>query len=199
MPGPISSPIPIDTDGTFAANSDLKIPSQKAAKTYADTKQVAGSYAASGANGDITSLTGLTSYLTSVTAPIGAPFVVAVTGVDFKTTAVVDLFTVRVGVTGFICTGWSAMTTGTPSATIGPTANLIESGASGAMWFGSMSGTNTATWIGTAGRVWNSPGPIVGTVQATISCLSGNKIQLSITAATATTLTGTARVAGYYY
>jgi hypothetical protein len=33
----------IDVDGTFAANSDLKIPSQKASKTYADTK-IASSY-----------------------------------------------------------------------------------------------------------------------------------------------------------
>ena len=31
---------PIDTDGTLAANSDLVVPSQKAVKTYADTKLV---------------------------------------------------------------------------------------------------------------------------------------------------------------
>lgn len=35
----------IDTDGTLAANSDSKLASQKAVKTYADTKQAAGSYA----------------------------------------------------------------------------------------------------------------------------------------------------------
>ena len=46
-----------DTDGTLAANSDLKIATQKATKTYADTK------AAKGANSDITSLSGLTTPL----------------------------------------------------------------------------------------------------------------------------------------
>ena len=33
----IQANIDIDTDGTFAANSDAKVPSQKAAKTYADS------------------------------------------------------------------------------------------------------------------------------------------------------------------
>lgn len=45
------------TDGTFAANSDSLVPTQKAAKTYADTK------ATKGANSDITSLSGLTTAL----------------------------------------------------------------------------------------------------------------------------------------
>jgi len=45
------------TDGTLADNSDTKIPSQKAVKTYSDTK------AAKGANSDITSLSGLTTAL----------------------------------------------------------------------------------------------------------------------------------------
>ncbi len=45
------------TDGTFAANSDSLVPTQKAAKTYADTK------ASKGANSDITSLSGLTTPL----------------------------------------------------------------------------------------------------------------------------------------
>lgn len=45
------------TDGTFAANSDSLVPTQKAAKTYADTK------ATKGANSDITSLSGLTTPL----------------------------------------------------------------------------------------------------------------------------------------
>jgi hypothetical protein len=31
-------PVPIDTDGTLTANSDLVVASQKATKTYADTK-----------------------------------------------------------------------------------------------------------------------------------------------------------------
>ena len=31
--------IPIDTDGTLSANNDVLVPSQKAVKTYADTKQ----------------------------------------------------------------------------------------------------------------------------------------------------------------
>jgi hypothetical protein len=46
-----------DTDGTLAANSDSKIATQKATKTYTDTK------AAKGANSDITSLSGLTTPL----------------------------------------------------------------------------------------------------------------------------------------
>ncbi len=45
------------TDGTFADNSDANIPSQKAVKTYTDTK------ATKGANSDITSLSGLTTAL----------------------------------------------------------------------------------------------------------------------------------------
>ena len=35
-----------DTDGTLALNSDTKYPSQKAVKTYADTKQAALGYTA---------------------------------------------------------------------------------------------------------------------------------------------------------
>ena len=46
-----------DTDGTLAANSDTKYPSQKAVKTAIDTK------ANKGANSDITSLSGLTTPL----------------------------------------------------------------------------------------------------------------------------------------
>src|SRR5882724_7424649 len=34
----ISANVPLDVDGTLAANSDSKIASQKATKTYADTK-----------------------------------------------------------------------------------------------------------------------------------------------------------------
>lgn len=32
-----SMPLSLNTDGTFAANSDTEIPSQKAARTYADS------------------------------------------------------------------------------------------------------------------------------------------------------------------
>jgi len=46
-----------DTDGTLAANSDTKYPSQKAVKTAVDTK------ANKGANSDITSLSGITTPL----------------------------------------------------------------------------------------------------------------------------------------
>lgn len=42
-----------DTDGTLAANSDTKYPSQKAVKTYADTKQTS--------NSNLTAVAGLTS------------------------------------------------------------------------------------------------------------------------------------------
>jgi len=54
-----------DTDGTLAANSDLKIATQKATKTYADTK------AAKGANSDITSLSGLTTPLSTAQGGTG--------------------------------------------------------------------------------------------------------------------------------
>jgi len=43
----------VDTDGTLAANSDTRIPSQKAVKTYADTKQPL--------DAELTALAGLTS------------------------------------------------------------------------------------------------------------------------------------------
>jgi hypothetical protein len=43
--------IPIDTDGTLAANSDVLVASQKAVKTYADTKQSALSFPLSPGSG----------------------------------------------------------------------------------------------------------------------------------------------------
>ena len=55
-----------DTDGTLAANSDLKLATQKATKTYADGK------AAKGANSDITSLAGLTTPLSAAQGGTGA-------------------------------------------------------------------------------------------------------------------------------
>jgi len=51
------NPMYLDTDGTLAANSDTRVPSQKAVKTYA---------AAKGANTDITSLLGLTGDVANV-------------------------------------------------------------------------------------------------------------------------------------
>lgn len=56
----------LDTDGTLSANSDTKVPSQKAVKEYADTK------AASGANSDITSISGLTTALSIAQGGTGA-------------------------------------------------------------------------------------------------------------------------------
>lgn len=50
-----------DNDGTFIANSDDRVASQKATKTYVDT--VAGTKATKGSNSDITSLSGLTTPL----------------------------------------------------------------------------------------------------------------------------------------
>jgi hypothetical protein len=54
-----------DTDGTLAANSDTKYPSQKAVKTAIDTK------ANKGANSDITSLSGLTTPLSAAQGGTG--------------------------------------------------------------------------------------------------------------------------------
>lgn len=54
-----------DTDGTLSANSDSKIATQKATKTYADTK------AEKGANSSITSLSGLTTALSRPQGGLG--------------------------------------------------------------------------------------------------------------------------------
>lgn len=58
--------ITTDTDGTLTANSDSKVATQKATKTYVDTK------ASKGANTDITSLAGLTTPLSEAQGGTGA-------------------------------------------------------------------------------------------------------------------------------
>ncbi len=54
----------IDTDGTLAANSDTRLPSQKAVKTYADTKQAG--------NANLTAFAGLTFAANKIAYGTGA-------------------------------------------------------------------------------------------------------------------------------
>lgn len=56
---------PVDTDGTLAGNSDVKVASQKAGKTYADTKAP---IASPSFTGDVTGAAAFKSASTPVTA-----------------------------------------------------------------------------------------------------------------------------------
>ena len=92
----------LDTDGTLAANSDTKIPSQKAVKTYVDGKKAAGSdvttgtddvkYTTSKALADAGVNTRLKSKIIVASRDLsaaGAPTDVAYTGVGFIPTAII--------------------------------------------------------------------------------------------------------------
>lgn len=138
---------------------------------------------------------------TAANAPIGVSFQTTKTGIDMKSTGATDIFTVRAGVTGFILTDCFLLTTAVNTATLGPVFKMIESG--GGLVIGTSSATTAAgeaNWILATGKVYSMARPNVSIVQDFVTCATGNKVQLSVTTgATATTLTATAFVTGYYY
>ena len=124
----------LDTDGTLAANSDSKIATQKAVKTYADTK------VAPGANSSITSLSGLST-----------PLSVAQGGTGVATTTVyAPLF------------GGTTTTGALQSGTVGTAGQILTSNGAGALPTFQAPGASSvgrllSTSIFTASGTWTKP------------------------------------------
>lgn len=132
-----TSGVPIDTDGTFAANSDLLVPSQKATKTYVDNavgaipdpdrvlreiNQVAHSFSV----GDILRFNGTVFVLAQADVEANAEcygIVSDVAGVDdFTVTThglVEGLSGLTAGVTYFLSEATPGLLTATPPSTTG--------------------------------------------------------------------------------
>lgn len=131
-------------------------------------------------------------------APVGAIFSITKTGVDLKTVAATDIFTVPAGKT-FYLLDCQAVVASTSGATLGPTFGIIENGGSNALTTVSATSTNTATWMLTVGKVLILPRAPAATVQNIVGCTAGNKVQVNVsTGATTTTLTADVTVIGYY-
>jgi hypothetical protein len=102
--------VPIDVDGTLAANSDSLVASQKATKTYADTKVTIGGALGTPSSGVLTNCTGTASGLTAGTVTTNANLTGDVTSTGNATTIAAAT------VTGKALTGFSA-SAGTIAAT----------------------------------------------------------------------------------
>lgn len=116
------------------------------------------------------------------------------TGVDLKTNAVTDIFTVPAGKT-FVTEMTTIVTTAvTSGASVSFSAKFIESGASA-----NITPTISPGAAGPAvGKVYNSS---LSTAASEITVTTGNKVQLSVTTGftTSTAVTGTVYVQGYYF
>lgn len=134
---------------------------------------------------------------TYLNAPLGQIFTVTVTGINLKTVAVTDIFTVPSGKT-FVLTNGNVVVTAASSVTNGGTFQLRESGASGPMTW--PTNTTTTAVMTSVGVSYNFLlGGVTLATNGWVVCTTGNKVQYNqSTGATATTLTGDVAVIGYY-
>lgn len=143
-----------------------------------------------------------TAAFTAANAPLGAIFMASVTGVDMKIVQPNDIFTVRAGVTGFILTDLILQVTAIDTSTTPPAFQARESGANAPMSVAITTAFNyNIAWaVGAIGNVLTNPRAATNTAVSFQPCATGNKVQLNVTTgATATTLTATVFVSGYYY
>ncbi len=160
----------------------------------AATDSVAGVMSAA----DHITLTSLSTSTGTGVAPaftgIGVPVTAFKSGIDLKSNATTDIFTVPASRT-FVCT--SALVT--PTTASGSTATtftfkIIESGASASMT--TVAAAANVAAATTKGWAQNATAPATGPY---FNCAAGNKVQLNIsTAAAGTTVTGNVLVFGYY-
>ncbi len=147
---------------------------------------------------DHTTLTSLSTATATGVAPaftgVGVPVTGFKSGIDLKTNATTDIFTVPTSRV-FVCTSAIVIpTTVTASTATTFTFKIQESGASGAMTTAvaaaNIAAATTKFW--SQNSVQNATGPY-------FTCAAGNKVQLVISAGAAgTTVTGSVFVFGYY-
>lgn len=132
-------------------------------------------------------------------APVGVPFVYAATGINLKTAATTDAFTVPAGKT-FVCQTAVAVVTAVTGAGAGTlTYQIIESGSNGAMTVATASGSATPSITpGGANAYTEIPATTTGPWS---TCAAGNKVQVKVNTSNAgsTTVTGTVYITGFYY
>jgi len=161
----------------------------------AATDSVAGVMSAA----DHTTLTLLSTQLASGTAPTvakGVLWFAQKTGIDAKTNATTDIFTVPAGNTAVILGSWLIPTTVTAGAALAFVYKIIESGAGNNM----TTATAAASTAPATTKTWTQSGAPTGSGGPLNVCATGNKVQCSITTAftTSTTVTATVVVYGYY-
>lgn len=190
LPAPSSVISDVAYDATTWDGVTTIAPSKNAVRDKIQT------LAASGANSDITSLTGITTAIFNYSnAPVGQTFVFSKTGIDVTQadSTVIDLFTVPVGKSCIVMNGFIVTTAVTGATSVGGTYQIIESGASLLMCETSLApaGTNAVGKI--IGTIYdnNSGGPNINV------CATGNKVQLKIIAHNTST-TCTARFDGTF-
>lgn len=147
---------------------------------------------------DHTTLTALSTAQASGSPPpficVGCPVFAVKTGVDMKTAATVDIFTVPTSRT-FVATGYDAYVTSVTAGGAGTfTGQLKESSASRAMGNNIASGSQTPVANQTIYYFPNSSG------FGFSNCTAGNKVQLVVSTSNAgsTAVSGTIYVHGYY-
>src|SRR6266404_1811975 len=160
----------------------------------AATDSVAGVMSAA----DHTTLTLLSTQLASGTAPTvakGVLWFAQKTGIDAKTNATTDIFTVPAGNTAVILGSWLIPTTVTAGAALAFVYKIIESGAGNNM----TTATAAASTAPATTKTWTQSGAPTGSGGPLNVCATGNKVQCSITTAftTSTTVTATVVVYGY--
>ncbi len=145
--------------------------------------------------GDVTRNHPIYAAASPPTVDVG-PFAIIKTGVDLKTNATTDIFTIPAS-RAFVCTNANIIPTAiTAGAAVAIVWRILESGASGVMTTNTAA-TNTAPSIT---KVWAQIGAGTASTSPNNICAAGNKVQLSITTGwtTSTTVTGNVIVFGYY-
>lgn len=147
---------------------------------------------------DHTTLTSLSGFTTGVapTTPVGVLFMANKTGVDLKTNATTDIFTVPNGKTFVLLASYAIPTAVTSGAAVTFAYKIVESGGSAAM------STNTvATSAAPATtKTWAQNNTTPGSSPLT-NCAAAAKVQITITTGftTSTSVTGTVWVTGFYF
>jgi hypothetical protein len=115
------------------------------------------------------------------------------TGVDFKTNATTDIFTVPAGKTFALDRVSFVITAVNSGASVTPAVQILESGGATAM---SASG-GPGSGVPVVGKTWTL---VVNANNPTNACTATNKVQLTITTGytTSTAVTGTVWVYGFY-
>lgn len=146
---------------------------------------------------DHTTLTNLSGQASGAAPPfvaVGLMSVAYVTGINLKSNATSDIFTVPASRTFAVVSSYVVPTTVVGGAAVAFNYKIQESGASGAM----TSNTAASSAAPVTTRDWSQNGTAAG--GNNFICAAASKVQVVITAAwtTSTTVTGTVFVTGFY-
>ena len=148
---------------------------------------------------DHTTLTSLSGFASGIapTTPAGVLWLANKTGVDLKTNATTDIFTVPAGKTAAALNAWVIPTAVTAGAAVTFKYQIVESGG-GAGMTDSLQASSAAP---VTTKNWTQRGANLGGIGPSTVCAAGAKVRIAITAAftTSTTVTGTVWVAGFYF